>query len=161
MVILGREAKLYLGPTGPVWPTDPAVWTEISLAGGVGLAMGDVWQDRAIVEVGGWRTYEQGPRTATLRFGMLWERGSAVIDALVSGYLSGGLVPLAVMDGPVDAPGSRGLWADFVVVDLSIDQGMDERTAFGREIRIDEAAGMYVKAILGTGGRGPVWRITE
>ena len=49
------------------------------------------------------------------------------------------------------------MWADFVVMELTVDQGMDMNTAFGREIRLEEPVQLDFRAILALGGREPRW----
>lgn len=112
-VKLGDEMKLYYCAAGiGGTPT----WTELPIVRDVKLNTSKGEADVTTRASGGWKQVVGTLKDASIEFEMVWDTASEAFQAVKDAYFGGTLLGLAVMDGPIDAEGSEGLWADCAIL---------------------------------------------
>jgi len=113
---LGMEARLYYDAAGmSAAPT----WTELTNVRDLTLSLEKGEADLTTRANNGWRATEGTLKDASVEFEMVWDTEDAGFTAIKDAYFGGNPIALAIMDGPVDADGSQGLWADFSIISFS------------------------------------------
>jgi hypothetical protein len=121
-LIFGHEAKLYFSAAGiggtPVWTEVPGV-RSLKL----NTARGEA--DVSTRGGGGWKATAPTLIDASIDFDLVYDPADAAVVAFESAFFAATLLGLAVMSGPVDQAGSRGLWADCAILKFERDEGLE------------------------------------
>lgn len=123
--ITGDDCKLYrstsLADTQDA-TIDAASWTLIdNIKGDVTLNLERSTADSSTRAGQGWRSRVGTLADGRVEFEMLWDQGGsdANFTAIKDAYFNSTTIPVAVMDGDIDADGSQGLVAFFNVTNFS------------------------------------------
>ena len=144
-VKLGLDAKLYYCVAGiGGTPT----WLELTNVKSVTLSLTKGEADVTTRANAGWKAKLGTLKEGSIEFEMIWDTEDAGFDAIQSAYFDNSIIGMAVMDGPIDAAGSRGLWADCSIMD------------FSREEPLEEAMPVKVTASPTYSTNPPVWKVT-
>lgn len=98
---------------------------------------------------GGWKQYLQGLKDASIEWSMVWDPEDTAVQAFLTAFLSGGVIGLAVMDGPVANVGSEGLWLDVVI------------TGFNKDEALSEGQTVAITAKPAYSATAPQWKVIE
>jgi len=117
---LGMEAKLYYKRGGVAAAGD---WSECENVKDNKLSLSKALADFSTRGNNGWRAQKGGLKEASVAFQMIWDIDDADFDAFIDAFISGDVIGLAIMDGPI-ATGT-GLVADFEVSKMDRDEGLE------------------------------------
>lgn len=123
-VKLGHEAKLYYCAAGiGGTPT----WTLVGNVRNLKLNASRSEADVSRRGGGGWKATVGTLLDASVDFDLVYDPADAAVQALESAFLtSGSVLGLAVMSGPIDEAGSRGLWADCAILKFERDESLEQ-----------------------------------
>lgn len=133
--VLGMNAKLLRGVAGATAATEVRNVKDLTL----NLESGEA--DVTTRATGGWKSYVQTTRDASVEFGMVYDTEDEDCIAFRGAYLSGTPLALFITDG-----GGSGLDADFAITGFNIDQSLEE------------ASTISVTAKPTLSDRAPVWK---
>ncbi|GIW85731.1 MAG: hypothetical protein KatS3mg108_0055 [Isosphaeraceae bacterium] len=121
-VKLGLDAKLYRN-TGTF--ASPA-WNEIANVKDVTLNLEAGEADVTTRGNAGWRATVATLKDGSIEFEMVWDTADADFAAIRDTFLNRGAMEFAVMDGPMNVPGSQGLRATCMVTNFSRNESLEE-----------------------------------
>ena len=118
--ILGKDAKLYHGPSGATASTEMSNVRDVTLS----LEAGEA--DVTTRANSGWRATAPTLRECTVEFQMVWRPGDTVFEAIKTAFLTSGTVALAVLDQKVAVTGAQGPLGDFSITNFSRNEALEE-----------------------------------
>src|SRR5579885_1704197 len=121
-VKLGLDAKLYRN-TGTF--ASPA-WNEIANVKDVTLNLEAGEADVTTRGNAGWRATVATLKDGSIEFEMVWDTADDDFAAIRDTFLNRGAMEFAVMDGPMNVPGSQGLRATCMVTNFSRNESLEE-----------------------------------
>jgi hypothetical protein len=121
-VKLGLDAKLYRN-TGTF--ASPA-WNEIQNVKDVTLNLEAGEADVTTRGNAGWRATVATLKDGSIEFEMVWDTADDDFAAIRDTFLNRGAMEFAVMDGPMNVPGSQGLRATCMVTNFSRNESLEE-----------------------------------
>jgi len=74
----------------------------------------------------GWRATVATLKDGSIEFEMVWDTADDDFAAIRGTFLNRGAMEFAVMDGPVNVPGSQGLRATCMVTNFSRNESLEE-----------------------------------
>jgi len=142
-VRLGMEGKLYRNSGTYAAP----VWEEIGNVKDLTLNLEKGEADVTVRANAGWRATVGTLKEGSIEFSMVWDTGDAGFAAIKDAWFNNTPIEMAVLDGPVDVPGSEGLRATFSVI------------KFGREENLEEAMTVPVSLKPSYAANPPEWMV--
>jgi predicted secreted protein len=140
---LGMEGKLYRNTGTYAAP----VWAEIGNVKDLTLNLEKGEADVTTRANGGWRATVATLKEGSIEMSMLWNSSDAGFTAIKDAWFSNTPIEMAVLDGPVNVPGSQGLRASFAVI------------KFGREENLTEAMSVPVSLKPTYAANPPEWMV--
>ena len=142
-VRLGMDGKLYRNTGTYAIPT----WEEIGNVKDLTLNLEKGESDITVRANAGWRSTVGTLKDGSIELTMLWDTGDPGFAAIKDAWFNNTPIEMAVLDGPVDEPGSEGLRASFSV------------TKFGREEPLEEAMNVPVTLRPTAAANPPEWMV--
>ena len=142
-VRLGMEGKLYRNTGTYAAP----VWQEIGNVKDLTLNLEKGEADVTTRANGGWRSTVATLKEGSIEFSMVWDTSDPGFTAIKDAWFNNTPVEMAVLDGPVNVPGSQGLRASFAVI------------KFGREENLEEAMNVPVSLKPTYAANPPEWMV--
>ena len=109
---LGQDCKLYRNTATYASPS----WDEVDSARDVTLGLEKNETDISTRGNDGWEATATVRKKGSVEFELLWKPEGADFEAFRDAWLNGDSIEVAVMDGPIDTPGSQGLRATMQVI---------------------------------------------
>jgi hypothetical protein len=122
-VRLGKDAKLYFCTAGIGGAPD---WAELVNVKNVSTNLQKGEADVTTRGNNGWKASVGTLKEGSIEFEMIWDEEDAGFTAVEEAYFNDTPLGIAVMTGPIDQAGSKGLWADCAVLDFSRDESLEE-----------------------------------
>ena len=119
---LGLEARLYFKPS----MADPGPWVEMGNVKDLTLNLEKGEADVTTRANAGWRAMVGTLKEGSVEWSSVWDTEDPGFTAIKNAYFGNTPIALAVMDGPVDASGSKGLQADMSVISFSRSEPLEE-----------------------------------
>ena len=139
----GMDGRLYRNTGTYAVPT----WEEISNVKDLTLNLEQGESDCTTRANNGWRSTVGTLKDGSIEMTMIWDTGDPGFSAIKDAWFNNLPIELAVLDGPVDVPGSEGLRAAFSVI------------KFGREEPLEEAMNVQVSLKPAYAATPPEWMV--
>jgi len=139
----GMDGKLYRNTGTYAAP----VWEEIGNVKDLTLNLEQGEADVTVRANAGWRSTVGTLKEGSIEFSMVWDTGDPGFAAIKDAWFNNTPIEMAVLDGPVDVPGSEGLRATFSVI------------KFGREENLEEAMNVPVSLKPSYAANPPEWMV--
>ena len=139
----GMDGKLYRNTGTYALPS----WEEIGNVKDLTLNLEQGEADVTVRANAGWRATIGTLKDGSIEFSMIWDTGDPGFTAIKDAWFNNTPIEMAVLDGPVDEPGSEGLRATFSVI------------KFGREENLEEAMMVPVSLKPSYAANPPEWMV--
>jgi len=139
----GMDGKLYRNTGTYALPS----WEEIGNVKDLTLNLEQGEADVTVRANAGWRATIGTLKDGSIEFSMIWDTGDPGFAAIKDAWFNNTPIEMAVLDGPVDVPGSEGLRATFSVI------------KFGREENLEDAMMVPVSLKPSYAATPPEWMV--
>ena len=139
----GMDGKLYRNTGTYALPS----WEELGNVKDLTLNLEQGEADVTVRANAGWRATIGTLKDGSIEFSMIWDTGDPGFTAIKDAWFNNTPIEMAVLDGPVDEPGSEGLRATFSVI------------KFGREENLEEAMMVPVSLKPSYAANPPEWMV--
>lgn len=142
-VRLGMDGRLYRNTGTYAAP----IWAEIGNVKDLTLNLEKGEADVTVRSNGGWSAKVATLKEGSVEMSMVWNTEDPGFNAIKDAWFNNTPIEMAVLDGPVNVPGSQGLRASFAVI------------KFGREENLTEAMNVPVSLKPTLAEHPPEWMV--